>query len=161
VFGRRLSLVVALLLAGCGSASQSVTFAAPPNFHERASIGSFAQVWETSDKRSVLVLTQLPTQIDLRELLREQGLSGAKVRVKKMIAICGSQPAVYVEAMGTGGGAFNIGIAKVQDSKRTPSAVDFIGTNVNGHTYMAVYTRPLHAPPDPAAEDAIHKVCPK
>ncbi|HEX8806471.1 MAG TPA: hypothetical protein VF741_05960, partial [Candidatus Aquilonibacter sp.] len=39
--------------------------------------------------------------------------------------------------------------------------IDVIATHLNGKTYLAMYLRPQGAPEDPAAEAAIHGVCPK
>lgn len=151
---------VLLGLAACGSATDSITFKAPANYAPKASLGPFMQVWSTADKHSALVLMQLPAQVSLDDMLTKANLKDAHVNVKRMITICGNQQAVYAEMTGTVGGTVNVGVADGKTATN-PGDVDFLGTNVNGHTYMAMYVRERSAPADPAAVAAIHDVCPK
>jgi hypothetical protein len=155
------AVICAAAISACGSASDSVTFQAPPSYESRASIGPFVQVWETPNRRSAMILMQLPTQVDLDRVIQESNVKDADVRVNKMITICGKQRAVYAEMTGTTGGAVNVGVGNAPGSKESRSDVDFLGTNVGGRTYLAMYVRPIGTPTDPAAEAAIHNVCPK
>jgi hypothetical protein len=161
VFGRRFfaALTVASL-AACGSASDAVTFAPPSNFHAKSSVGPLAQTWETDDRQSELVLLQLPVKADLDKILAGQGLNDASVRQRKMITICGNQPALYAHTVGTVGNV-NVETTGNGNTRLSRGIVDMIGTNANGRTYVAIYARSIKTPLDAAAEDAIHKVCPK
>ncbi len=154
----RIVLAAAALvaLAACGSVTDSVTFKAPAGFAPKASLGPFMQVWTTADKHSALVLVQMPTAMKLDDMIRKSNVRDAQVRVKRKITICGSQPAIYAEMTGTTGIA-DVGAEKGSVNPR--GDVDFLGTNVNGHTYMAMYVRELKGAPDPAALAAIHDIC--
>ncbi len=144
-----------LALAACGSATDAVTFKAPATYQSAASIGPFMQVWTTADKHDALILMKLPTQVSLDQMLAQSSVKNATVHLQRQLTICGSQPAVYAEMTGVAGMVGN------SSSGKEPGDVDFIGTNVSGHTYMAMYVRDHGTPVDPAAVAAIHDVCPK
>lgn len=141
------------LLAGCGSATDSITFQVPPSFHPKASFGPFMQVWAAAPHNDI-VLISMPTQIDLNKTVSQADLNDARLQKKEHIKICnGSQDALFVLLQGD---------SKVDDdSSSGPAQVEFLATDVRGKTYLAMYARPLHSPADPAAEAAIRNVCPK
>ncbi|MDE2482930.1 MAG: hypothetical protein KGN02_12175 [bacterium] len=147
-------------LAACGSATDSITFKAPANYTPKAQIGPFMQVWTTADKHSALILMQLPTKVSLDDIMSQTNVKDAQVKVKRTLTICNNQPAIYAEMTGTTGGMVNVGTSD-GDTKTTQGDVDVLGTNVNGHTYMAMYVREKNAASDPAAVAAIHDICPK
>jgi hypothetical protein len=140
-------------LAGCGSATDAVTFQAPPSFHSKASVGPFMQVWAAAPHNAI-VLMSMPVAIDLNKAVSQADLSDARLQKKERIKICGgTQDALFVVLQGE---------RKLNDdSTSTPSEIEFLATDVRGKTYMAMYARPLHSPADPAAQAAIRNVCPK
>jgi hypothetical protein len=152
----RLSLIIcaAAFVAGCGSASDSVTFQAPSSYHSKASIGPFMQVW-SREPHTALVLISLPVQTDLDQAMSRADVGDARVQKKERIKICnGTQGAILAQLEGN---------AKTDpnESDTQPSEIQFLATNVRGKTYMAMYARPLHSTADPTAEAAIRNVCPK
>ena len=145
------------VLSACGSATDSVSFTAPPEFHSKASFGPFMQIWSKDDPHTVLILMALPVKTDLDKAMSEADLRDATIKKTDRIKICnGSQDALYAEVEGE---------AKTGSSdtsgKPQRSDVEFLATNVAGKTYMAMYARPLHTAADPAAEAAVKNVCPK
>lgn len=153
----RLFLVAAAVavLTACGSATDAVTFQAPPSFHSKASIGPFMQIWEAGP-HNVLILMSLPVQTDINKAMDQANLKDAKVQKNERIKLCGgTQDAVFAQVEGTATtGAGDTG-------KSEPSEIEFVATNVKGKTYMAMYARPLNASADPAAEAAVRNICPK
>jgi hypothetical protein len=146
--------VAVAVLAGCGSASDAVTFEPPPAYHSKASFGPFMQLWEGSP-HTVIMLMSLPVQADLNKAMDQANLKGAKVNKEARIKICGgSQDAIYAELESD---ATKSGNSEISG----PSQIEFLATDVKGKTYMAMYARPLHNAADPAAEAAIRNVCPK
>jgi hypothetical protein len=144
----------AAVLAGCGSATDSITFKPPANYTMAASVGPFMQMWK-GPQQSALMLMALPTKIDLAKAVSSSDIKGAEIEKESTIAICGNQPAYYVSMIGDReefGSAAPSGAAEKRQ-------IDFLATNVNGKTYMAMYIRPVGAPADAGAEDAIHNVC--
>jgi hypothetical protein len=105
-----------------------------------------------------VILVQLPAQVDLDRMLAESTVKDAAARVKRKIRICGNQPAVFAQMTGATGGTVNLGIGSAPGSKEARSDVHFLGTNVGGKTYLAMYVRPIGAAVDPAAESAIRDV---
>jgi len=151
----RLAFIAGALafLAGCGSATDAVTFQAPPSFHSRASLGPFMQLWTAAPHNDIMLLS-MPTQVDWNKTLSQADLSDERLQKKERIKICGgTQDALLVILQGE---------TKVDnDSSSQASDIQFLATDVRGKTYMAMYARPLHSPADPAAESAIRNVCPK
>ncbi len=141
------------LLPACGSATDAVTFQAPPSFRSKASFGPFMQVWAAAPHNNI-VLISMPAQIDWNKTLTQADLNDARLQKKERIKVCnGTQDALFVELQGE---------TKVDnDAASQPSEIEFLATDVRGKTYMAMYARPLHSPADPAAETAIRNVCPK
>lgn len=145
--------VCAFALAGCGSATDAITFQAPPHYKAQASIGPFAQIWAGPDHNMIMVMA-LPTKIDLS---KRADNSGNVIESDRQITICGGQPARFMTMRGTG---FTVGGAS-PDPKSHPQNIEYLATIVSGKTYMAIYSRPLGESPDPAAEAAIHNICPR
>lgn len=144
-------------LAACGSATDSITFTAPDGFVSKASLGPFMQIWTgTKDEHQVLMLLALPVKTDLNKAISQAQIKGGSMEEGKPITICGNQVAFYAEGTGE---------ASTGDSSSTknqkPSKIEILATEVKGKTYVAMYARPLTAPADPAADKAIHNVCPK
>jgi hypothetical protein len=151
---RALAMIALATLAACGSASDSVTFQAPPGFTQAASIGPFVQVWNTADKQSLITLMALPVKMDLNKTINQASISDAKVTLKRNIKICGDQLAIFADI---------IGESKSAAPGVTPSKkhIEFLATDANDKTYVTMYMRPVAAAADPAAEAAIQKICPK
>jgi hypothetical protein len=142
--------IAALALSACGSATDAVSFTAPPSFHTKASLGPFMQMWQGKDEHEVLILMALPVQGDLNKAMSQSDLKDADAQ---KITICGNQPAMFAQ----GEGHSRTG----SSSSTETSKIEVVATVVRGKTYLAMYTRPLKAPADPAAEKAIKDVCPK
>ena len=152
----RLPLIAsaAAFIAGCGSASDAVTFQAPPSYQAKASFGPFMQLW-SREPHTAIVLIALPVQTDLNKAMSQADLKDTRIQKKEQIKICGgAQDAVFATLEGT---------AKTDPdaSDSQPSEIEFLATDVRGKTYMAMYARPLRSAADPAAETAIRNVCPK
>ena len=160
---RRTMIVAALaaaVLAACGNVTDSVQFNVPPEYHSKANIGPFAQVWESPDRKSVMLLAAIPAPIDIDKALKNADVSNTKPHENERITICGNQPANYVEETGTTGTDIKVGINEGQSTK-TNSNIHMLTTTANGKTYIALYAYPLHAKPDPQADSALRGVCAK
>lgn len=144
------------ILAGCGSATDSITFKAPANYTMAASVGPFMQMWK-GPQQSALMLMALPTKIDLDKAVTTSDIKGAQVEKESTIQICGNQSAIYVSMIGE---REELGSASPGGAQQKRQ-IDFLATNVNGKTYMAMYIRPVGAPSDAGAQSAIHNVCAK
>ncbi len=152
---RRLSaLALFAALAACGTASDAVTFQAPPGYTQAASIGPFIQVWDTANKQNIMMLMALPAKIDLNDAMSQSDIQDAQVKLKQNVKICGSQQAIFADIVGT---------SKTAATGQAPRKmnIEFLATNVHEKTYMAIYMRPLSAPVDAAADRAIRNICPK
>ena len=141
------------VLAGCGSATDSVTFEAPSSYTQTASIGPFMQIW-SGPNQNRLMLMALPTQMDIHKAVSSSNVQDAHVEHEAQVEICGHQPAYYVSMIGTSSDPGGTG-------PKARHQVDFLATAANGKTYIAMYFRPVGTPADPSAERAIHDVCPK
>lgn len=141
---------VLALLTACGSATDAITFTAPPSFHPKASVGPFMQIWEAKP-HAAIVLMSLPVELDLDKAMDQADIKDARIEKRERITICGAQSAVFAKGQGQESDA----------SENGPSEVQFLATNVKGKTYMAIYARPLHSAADPAAEAAIRNLCAK
>jgi hypothetical protein len=148
-------LVSLAALAGCGSATDAVTFKAPAGFTSAFSVGPFMQLW-TGPQDSALMLMALPKKVDLNQAINSSSVRDAQIEKQAAVKICGNQPALYISMIGTS--HTTIGSPAPAAHK---SQIDMIATEVNDKTYMAMYMRPVGAPADAAAETAIHDVCPK
>lgn len=146
----------AATLAGCGSATDSITFKAPVNYTVAASVGPFMQMWR-GPQQSALMLMALPTKIDLDKAVTTADIKGASVEKESKIQICGNQPAIYVSMIGERETFVSAAPGGAQQKRQ----IDFLATNVNDKTYMTMYIRPVGTPADPSAESAIHDVCSK
>lgn len=142
-------------LAACGSATDSVTFTAPPGYVSKASLGPFMQIWGGKTPHDVLILMALPVAGDLNKAMDQSSVKGADFKPAQRLTICDNQPAIFAE----GHGEMNTGGSS--DKTTQKSEIEIIATQVKGKTYLAMYGRPLNAPADPAAEKAIKNVCPK
>jgi len=145
-------LACASTLAGCGSATDAVTFKAPANYTSAAQIGPFMQLWKGPQDNS-LALMAFPAKIDLDKATTGSDIKNAQVIKHAMIRICGDQQAYYVSMIG-----------EHADSGAAPGQkrlIDVLATDVNGKTYLAMYIRPVGTSADTAAEDAIRNVCSK
>jgi hypothetical protein len=149
------ALLAMFALSACGSASDAVTFKAPPEFKPDVSIGPFAQTWH-GPNHSAMMLMALPTKIDIEKRITNSPITNATIEHDRSITICGDQPARLEEM--TGG---QIQIGSPSPNREEPQQIDFLATTVNGKTYMAMYIRPLGAAADPAAEDALRHICPR
>jgi hypothetical protein len=143
-------------LAGCGSATDAVTFKPPPGFTPSVSVGPFMQAWSGPNK-SMMMLMAMPTKMDLQKTISSSTVSNARIQKQSTIDICGNQPALYAQMIGNRQGSESPA-AGAKDQKEQ---IEFLATNANGKTYMAMYLRPLGTPLDSKAEAALHNVCPR
>ncbi|HTU69418.1 MAG TPA: hypothetical protein VMF11_03775 [Candidatus Baltobacteraceae bacterium] len=145
------------VLASCGSAGEALTFKAPAGYTSVMSLGPFMQMWR-GPNQGVLMLMAMPTEIDLDKAVSSSDVRDAEIQKKATIRICGGgQQAVYVSMIGER----DVLGSPAPGSNAEKRQIDFLATNANGKTYMAMYMRPLGTPQDPAAEGAIHEICPK
>jgi hypothetical protein len=149
-------IALACLLSACGSASDAVTFTAPPAYKADVSIGPFAQTW-SGPGHSMIMLMALPTKMDINKPMQGSPVGNATIQRDQKITICNGQAARYGEMEGT-----SVAVGSPNPGgKRAAEEIEFVMTSIQGKTYMALYARPLGALPDRAAETAIHNVCPK
>jgi len=149
-------LAVTAMLAGCGSATDAVTFKPPAGFMSSVSVGPFMQAW-SGPNQSMLMLMAMPTKIDLQHTISNSTVSNADIEKQMRITICGNQEALYADMVGNPQG----NKTPAPGAKEQKERIEFLATTVSGKTYMAMYLRPLGTPPDPQAESAIRNVCPK
>jgi hypothetical protein len=148
--------VLALICAGCSftaSPAEGLRFTAPPGWRPSPGIMGFMQFWQSPhDDRAVLMLLKSPKPIQRDELFSNprfrDTLRDTTVVRHQTIAICGHQPATYIEASGT-------------SNQGERSHVDVVATDVGGASYIAMYVRPLADPADAKAEAALRDLCPK
>ncbi|MGD0966845.1 MAG: hypothetical protein ABR949_01055 [Candidatus Aquilonibacter sp.] len=147
----------AFALAGCGSATDAVTFKPPASYASAAQVGPFMQLWR-GPLHSSLMLIAFPTKIDLDKAMTGSNFKDAQVIKQSSLQICGDQPAYYVSMIGTGDSLATSSSPGIRMEKHQ---VDLIATDAGGKTYMAMYVRPVGSAADAAAEDAIRNVCSK
>jgi hypothetical protein len=150
--------LVCVVLTGCGSATDAVTFKAPANYTAAAQIGPFMQLWRGPNHNS-LALMAFPAKIDLDKATTNSDIKNAQVVKHSTIQICGNQSAYYVSMIGEHDvpGTASPGAASTEEKRQ----IDLLATDVGGKTYMAMYIRPIGTAADDAAEDAIRNVCSK
>lgn len=149
-------VIAAGVLSACGSATDHVSFQAPPAYKSVVSVGPFMQMW-AGEHQNVIMLMALPTKFDLDKAVMESPVKGATVEKESKINICGGQEALFLNMVG------NVKSASSSSGANgdKPQQIEFLTTNVNGKTYMAMYIRPKGSAPDTSAETAIKDVCPK
>lgn len=145
----------ALTFAACGfnsSPAQDLRFAAPAGWQSSPGILGFMQFWRTPDDREALILFKSPRPITANDVLSndrmKDTLQGMQIEQRHSIRICGSQPATYVRGRGS-------------SPKRGDQDVEMVITTVKGASYFALYTRPIGAVPNFAAQAALRELCPK
>lgn len=152
-----IALGVAVVLAGCGSATDATSFTAPSGYTTAISMGPFAQVWR-GPNHGGLMLMALPTEIEFDKIADSSNVKDAQILKHEAVKICGSQDAYYLSMIGeTQEGSST----SVPGGEPVKQRIDVIATHLNGKTYMAMYVRPQGTPQDPAAETAIRGVCAK
>lgn len=154
-YRRLAAYLVALALAGCGSATDELTFKVPAGYVSSLSVGPFVQIWKGPRPHTALMLMALPTKASLRDIQSNADVKDAQIVSQSNIRICGDQPARYVSLVGEHTGV------DTGSSDRVKEQVDMVATYVNSKTYMGIYARPVGSPVDAAAESAIHDLCPK
>lgn len=112
----------------------------------------FMQFWRTPDDREALILFKSPTQLTANDVFSndqmKDTLKDMQIEQRHPIQICGNQPATYVRGRGT-------------SPKRGDEDVEMVFTTINGASYFALYTRPIGATPNFAAQAALRELCPK
>jgi hypothetical protein len=160
---RRTSFAAALsavVLAACGSVTDTVAFNVPPQYHSKASFGPFMQLWQTPDEKSVMMLMAIPGEMDMNKALANAQIKDAKFKKKERITICGNQPADLAQIVGTTGTTVKVGFGAGETTKSN-SNIEMLSTVANGKTYFAMYAWPLKATADPQAEAALRGICSK
>ncbi len=150
-------VAVVVAVAACGSATDATSFQAPPGYTKMVSVGPFGQVWG-GQKHGGIVLMALPGKIEYDTILTSSNVKDAEVLKQQPVRICGSQDAYYYSLLG------ETEQYKGQASpggQQVKQQIDVVATHLNDKTYLAMYIRPKNTPEDPAAETAIHGVCPK
>jgi hypothetical protein len=146
----------ALAQLGCSftaSPAEGLKFAAPPGWQSSPGIMGFMQFWRSpSSDREVLMLFKSPKPIAARDVFSNQQmrdtLKDVTIREMHTIAICGNQPATYVQARGT-------------SAKGGDENVDMMMTTTRGNTYFAMYIRPVDAASNQMAMTALRELCAK
>jgi hypothetical protein len=117
-------------------------------------------VWQTPDQKSVMMLLAFPGELDMNKALQNAKVSDVKFRKKERITICGNQAADYAETTGVTSTDVKLGVG-VASGTHTNSNIDMLATVVNGKTYLAMYTYPLHGAQNAEAVAALRGVCAK
>lgn len=155
------AMFTATAFSACGSVSDSIDFRPPAGYESKASLGPFMELWESPDKRSAIMLMQVPTEVDIDKALNSANVKNSKITARKRITICGHQPAMLLGMTGTTTGSnVKIGIGE-GSSKTENSDIDFVMTHLDGKSYFSMYARPIHTVADPSAENAIRGLCAK
>jgi hypothetical protein len=145
-----------LALTGCGfqsSPAQGLNFTAPPGWKASPGVLGFMQFWRAPvSNGEFLMLFRSPKHLTADDIFSDRGmkdtLQDASIVRKERIAICGGQPATYVEARGS-------------SEKGRTDRVDLVLSDVSGSSYIAMYVRPLVAPPNPLAMASLRELCAK
>ncbi len=103
------------------------------------------QIWETPDKKEVLMLTKVPFGSDSKNVLQTATLKGARLEKKEQIRICGNEPATLFM------------LSKENERQR----IDAVVKSAGGATYLAMYIYSQDAKPNSQAESAIRDLCEK
>jgi hypothetical protein len=143
----------ALLLAGCGSASEGLDFKPPAGWTAMPGILGFGhmQMWfkkasdNKQDQMLMLVRGQNASSIDLKTV-PQAGVGAIKSQKITTITICGNTRAQYLSAIGTGHNGQN-------------QTMEMVSTPVGNQSYLAMYIRPQTDKPDPDAEAAMRSLC--
>jgi len=143
----------ALLLAGCGSASEGLDFKPPAGWTAMPGILGFGhmQMWfkkaadNKQDQMLMLIRGQNASSIDLKSV-PQAGVGQLKSQKLTTITICRNTRAQYLSAIGTGHNGQN-------------QAMEMISTPVGNQSYLAMYIRPQADKADPEAEAAIRSLC--
>lgn len=143
-------LLTVLGFSACGSPTDSTTFTVPDGWKATVGFGPFMQIWtRRGDDSQVLMLMKLPVAMKPQDAMSSANIKNGKVDKQETITICGKQQAMFFAA------------TSVDEKTHRRSADELVMSNVNGNMFMAIYSRPEHAPVDQAAENAIRNVCPK
>ncbi|MGZ3576105.1 MAG: hypothetical protein ACXVA3_12540 [Vulcanimicrobiaceae bacterium] len=145
------SLFIALTGCGGGASGDLTSFKAPEGWKSFSVFGY--SMWIAPDdqghKGQVLMLMRLPHKSG-EDLSTVTGrYRNVRVEERKTIAICGNQPAQYVELAGT------------QSDKRgnTREDVRIVETTYGDTVYFALYARDAGAPINNDADAAIKSLC--
>jgi hypothetical protein len=148
--------LLALVPAGCGfqsSPAQGLNFAAPLGWKASPGVLGFMQFWRApANNGEFLMLFRSPKRLTPDDIFSsdrmKDTLQDASIVRRQPITICGRQPATYVEARGS-------------SSKGRSDRVDLVLSDVGGTSYIAMYVRPVDAPPNPMAMASLRELCAK
>lgn len=147
--------LVVLTVSACAfsaSPADGLRFQAPAGWRPSPGIMGFMQFWRPpADDGEVLMLFKSPKPLQERDAFSNSQLGDtmrhATIQQRRTIEICGHQPAIYVEALGSG--------------NRGDNRIEMVMTTVAGKSYFAMYARPLHTAPNPMAQTALRELCAK
>jgi len=144
-----LSLAVLCVATGCSfkSPADDLDFKAPAGWNGTPGIMGF-QMWMKPNKDGEMVMLinrkgKMKQDFDVRTI---PGTTSAEVSENKEIRICGNQPAKLM-------------IMSVTTNGKTATTELILTTYADDNNYMAMYSRPKTAKPDPEAESAIRMLC--
>lgn len=147
------ALCIAGTLAGCGSVTSGLAFQAPPGWTGTPAMFGHLQAWvKSGDQKGSTQMVMLvkgnanSTHSGINEV-PPQYSKNTNVIARTSVKLCGTQPAEQEIAEGTD-----------RDGKK--SHIEIISTVIDKDRYIAMYLRPATLPADPAAESAIHSLCP-
>jgi hypothetical protein len=154
----RVVLVAFLILAqtGCGfqsSPAQGLNFTAPSDWKASPGVLGFMQFWRApANNGEFLMLFHSPKKLSADDIFSsdrmKDTLQDASIVRRQPITICDKQPATYVEARGS-------------SEKGRQDRVDLVLSDVAGASYIAMYVRPVDAPPNPLALASLRELCAK
>lgn len=148
------ALCIAGVFAGCGSVTQGIAFQPPAGWTGTPAMFGRFQIWmksgQSKDSNQILMLIKGDPRHMHGDLtnLPPQYSSNLKVVKSGTTRLCGgTQQAQELVGEGT-------------DKNGKRSAVEMTSDVIGADRYIAMYIHPLGVRPDPAAESAIHSLCP-
>jgi hypothetical protein len=126
---------------------------APLGWKASPGVLGFMQFWRApANKGEFLMLFRSPQKLTADDIFSsdrmKDTLQDATIVRRQPITICSKQPATYVEARGS-------------SSKGRPDRVELVLSDVGGTSYIAMYVRPIEAPPNPMAMASLRELCAK
>jgi hypothetical protein len=160
-------VVVAMLLAACGNATEGMTFKVPAGYQSKINIFGM-EMWTSGDSvhPSMIMLVTIPKKFDPSNAsdfnfnnVSNSSTKNTKFTSRRRITMCGKLPAFRADAVGTNNPPSPAPSAS-GDKSKSDQDLDMIVTGWGGKTYMAMYARPHGTSADPAAEATLLTLCP-
>lgn len=161
-------LVVAMLLAACGNATEGMTFKVPAGYQSKINMFGM-EMWTSgaSAHPSMIMLVTIPKKFDPSNAsdfnfnnVSNSSVKNTKFTSRRRITMCGHQAAFSAKAVGTRSGLSSPAPQASGDKTKSDENLDMIVTGWGGKTYMAMYAYPQGTSAYPAAEATLLTLCP-